>query len=502
MTTTTATTRTLHNMQDIKQYLGSRDQAVYFVSPSNFNMMDMHRWVGGWQNINLLDCFDGKHPNVLMVPDDHTRIFASTEDINHYLLKSPLTHKLLQSRSKKAVRDQALFLFFDEDIEGVCKEDLNLDVMLPPHRLVREVDSKLVTTGIGNQAGVCSVPNIMAKVASFADLQRLAEHAGLGPRWVVQTAYGDSGKTTFFIACEADYAAVADQIEAQHQVKVMRWVQRCKGTAIEACATRWGTFAGPLLTELIGAAELTPYAGGWCGNELYQAAFPDALRAEVLEKTRAMGDALYRRGYRGYFELDYLIDQDTGEVFLGELNSRISGVSAITNMSAFSQSRLPLFLFHLLEYDEGINLALEADAFNQDVLQNAAQGVSSQLILKYTEDRLKIVTQAPVSGVYSMTNGRLVLEKPGTNRLEALGPGQVYVLRITAEGEYAYKGGDLAIMFLNVVVQDDQGHLNEAGHTWVAALKAGFDYRDLSQEERSDVARAYHPASAKSGRST
>ena len=32
---------------------------------------------------------------VLMVPDDHTRIFASTEDINHYLLKSPLTNKLL-----------------------------------------------------------------------------------------------------------------------------------------------------------------------------------------------------------------------------------------------------------------------------------------------------------------------------------------------------------------------------------------------------------------------
>jgi biotin carboxylase len=338
------TTRTLHSVQDIKQYLANRAQPVYFVSPSNFNMMDMHQWVSGWKNINLLDCFDGTHANVLVVPDDHTRVFNSTEDINHYLLSSPLTRELVQSPNDNSARAQAIFLFFDDVLVDVCEKVLDLEVALPPHTLVREVDSKLVTTEIGNHAGVGSVPNRLARVESFAQLQQLAKDAGLGDRWVVQSAYGDSGKTTFFIATEEDYAAVADQIESQSQVKIMRWV-RCTGTAIEACATRWGTFVGPLLTELIGARELTPYAGGWCGNELYEAAFSERLRTQVLEKTQAMGDALYERGYRGYFELDFLIDQDSGEVYLGELNSRISGVTAITNMSAFSQTHIPLFLF-------------------------------------------------------------------------------------------------------------------------------------------------------------
>ena len=495
------TTRTLHSLQDIRQYFASRDRAVYFVSPSNFNMMDMHRWVRGWKNINLIDCFDGQHPDVLLVPDDHSRVFSSTEDINHYLMQSPLTRELIQSRTPKAVRDQALFLFFDTTLEHICANDLKLELALPPQSLVREVDSKIVTTDIGNQAGVRSVPNVLACVSSYADLQRLAHDADLGERWVVQTAYGDSGKTTFFIANEADYAAVADQIESESQVKVMRWV-RCTGTAIEACATRWGTFVGPLLTELIGAKELTPYAGGWCGNELYKDAFTDALRAQVLEKTQAMGDALYQRGYRGYFELDFLIDQDSGQVYLGELNSRISGVTAITNMSVFSQTHLPLFLFHLLEYDGHVNLTLRANAFNQSVLKNGAQGVSSQLILKATDERLKIITKAPVSGVYRMSAGAFVLEKPSTNRLEALATGQVYVLRIMKEDDYAYQGGDLAIVFLNVVVRTTDGQLNETGREWIAALKNSFSYRDLNQEERSAVALAQQSVNVKSGRST
>jgi len=99
---------------------------------------------------------------------------------------------------------------------------------------------------------------------------------------VIQSAYGDSGKTTY---------------------------------AIEACATQSGTYVGPLLGELIGFKELTPYQGGWCGNELYQDNFNDAIRAEIHEKTQRLGDTLYKHGYKGYFEIDYLIDLDDGSLY-------------------------------------------------------------------------------------------------------------------------------------------------------------------------------------------
>ncbi|MFW8588927.1 hypothetical protein ACOJBM_41295 [Rhizobium beringeri] len=38
-----------------------------------------------------------------------------------------------------------------------------------------------------------------------------------------------------------------------------------------------------------------------------------------------------QEGYRGYFDLDFLIDVEANEVYLGELNPRISGASSLTN---------------------------------------------------------------------------------------------------------------------------------------------------------------------------
>jgi hypothetical protein len=280
----------------------------------------------------------------------------------------------------------------------------------------------------------------------------------------------------------------------------MRWV-RCTGTAIEACATRWGTIVGPLLTELVGQDSLTPYAGGWCGNENYTEAFSPALRAQVQEKTRAFGDALYRRGYRGTFELDYLIDLDTKEVYLGELNSRITGVTALNNTSDFCGAHIPLFLFHLLEFDDHVDVQMDLDAFNRDVLRDGAKGVSSQLILKHTDAMLQVITRAPETGVYVMQeDGSLTLKKTSVNRRDALAVNEAFVLRIQEAGEYAYQGGDMAILFLNSLIRDAQGQINANGSKWVQALKDLFALRNLTQEERAAIELAHNPANVKSGR--
>jgi hypothetical protein len=488
--------QTLTSLADIRRYFAQNSTPTYFISASNFNLMGMHTWVRNWVNINLLDCFDGAHPQVQLVADDKTQVFDSIEDISHFLLNSPAVQARITAQQPAG---RAIFLFFDPQIETLC-QTLSLEIALPPNQLVREIDSKIITTEIGNQAGVRSVPNVLAKVSSFAELQRLAREADLGERWVVQTAFGDSGKTTFFIASEADYQAVASKIEREDTVKVMRWV-RCTGTAIEACATRWGTFVGPLLTELIGIPSLTPYPGGWCGNELYDAAFSDDIRRQVLQKSQAMGDALYQRGYRGYFELDYLIDLDTQEVYLGELNARITGISAMTNLSDFSASHIPLFLFHLLEYDAAVELTLNVDEFNQLQLGQGATGVAAQVILKYLPDALQIITQAPVSGVYQLqADGSLRLKYASYNRRDALAANEAYLLRIMREGEYAYHGGDLAILFVNNVIRHSEGGLNADGERWVQALQSCFQFRPLNQEERSLVELTHNPANVKSGR--
>ncbi|MGQ0710303.1 MAG: biotin carboxylase [Rhodoferax sp.] len=507
--TKTAPARTvLRSVADIRRYFAQRERAVYFISATNFNAMGMHRWVRGWHNITLLDCFDGAHSACSVVEDDHSRVFTGIEDINHYLFDHPDVAALLQARrairrsqrgrraSARIGADQALFLFFDAGLERRCAE-LGLELALPAHALVREVDSKIVTTRIGEAAGVASVPNVLSPVPSWQALCAAAQRAGLGEDLVLQSAWGDSGKTTYFIRSEDDYQAVAAPLRAQECVKIMRRV-RCAGMAIEACATRWGTVVGPLLTEMTGQPELTPYPGGWCGNENYPGAYSASVRQQVMEKTRAMGDALYARGYRGTFELDFLLDLDSGAVYLGELNPRLTGVSTLTNTSDFCEAHVPLLLFHLLEFDPDVALEMDLQDFNQGVLAQGAQGQSAQLILKYGEPRLQRIVQAPVSGVYRLTpTGALELVAPGVERRQAQQADEGYVLRLQRAGDYAYHGGDMAILFLNAVVREGDGRLNALGQRWTQALRETFVLADPSEDECVELAAVHHPVPAK-----
>jgi biotin carboxylase len=173
------------------------------------------------------------------------------------------------------------------------------------------------------------VPNTLAEVKAWSDLQRLATRAGIGTDLVLQSAFGDSGHTTFFIKSKADFDKHEHEIVGRGEMKIMKRIN-CRGSAIEACATKAGTIVGPLMTELVGFKELTPYRGGWCGNEILPKSFHPKILSKTREYTSRFGEQLRKEGYRGYFELDFLVDQDTKEVYLGELNPRITGASTPT----------------------------------------------------------------------------------------------------------------------------------------------------------------------------
>jgi hypothetical protein len=477
----------LNTVKDVAAYFKNNPNQYryHFVSPSNFNLMDLHRWVSNWQHIGFLDNYDKTNP-YSVVPDYQVNVLLdSIEAINLFLLRQKSVQSLLKPK------DKIMCLFFSEEIEAECRKQ-NLQLMLSSQAIMRHIDNKIETTKIGNRVGISSVPNVLTAVKSYQQLCELADQHKLGRDWVIQTAFGDSGKTTYFISNEAAFNEIAAELKQEEQIKLMKRI-RCQGTAIEACATRWGTFVGPLMLELIGAPALTPYAGGWSGNELHRQAAPTSVSDQAASMTQKLGDELYRLGYRGYFEVDYLIDLDTNEVFLGEINPRISGVTTLTTTTELSQQELPLFLFHLLEYDDNVELNLSANEFNQLVKQAGYQGVNAQLIAKHTSETLQIVSQAPVSGVYRLNDkSELVLIKRAHERLAATQPGEAFLLRILKEGSYAYQGADLAIVFVNEPVMFGQSQLNNQGDRWASAINQAFVRRDLTAEEAAWATR-YSP---------
>ena len=153
------------------------------------------------------------------------------------------------------------------------------------------------------------------------------------------------------------------------------------------------------MNDLIGHPELTPHKGGWCGNDIFPGALSpdDAERARTL--TRKLGDRLAEEGYRGFLEVDFLVDVDTGDLYLGEMNPRISGITSMTNVTAAAYADIPLFLFHMLEYLD-VDYEIDVDEINDRWAQASSIDVWSQLVLKDTGDEVQQLTAAPRTGIW------------------------------------------------------------------------------------------------------
>ena len=470
--------KTLRTISDIRRFFHRNERPIYFISATNFNLLGIDEWVRNFKYVSYIDCYDGRHPNVFVPNEAPHAEFESIEDINNYLLEHKEVIDHIKSRGGRPV---ATFLMFDEKTEALCRE-LGIEIWFPPAALRSRCDNKIETVRIGNKAGVPSVPNALKKVGSYEELRKVCQEAGLGHDLVIQSAFGDSGHTTFFIKSEEDWNKYAKEIVSEPEVKIMKRIN-CRGATLEACATRHGTLVGPLLTEVVGQKKLTPYKGGWCGNEIFPGAFTQGIRDQALDYAFKFGNELIKEGYRGYFDLDFLIDQDTGDVWLGELNPRVTGASSMTNHAAFAQADAPLFLFHLLEFS-GAEYEIDVNELNARWADPEFIDDWCQLVIKHTPDTVDIVTEAPESGIWRMQpDGSLAYSRFDYHRRMVESEAEAFYLRITGEGDYRYEGADLGILIMRGRAMTDEFELNARAHKFIDGIVGKYKGKPLPSAE-------------------
>ncbi len=464
--------RHLNGISELRTFFRTNSEPIYFVGPTAFNLLGIDRWVRNFQYIAYYDSWDGRHPRVF-APENRPYIeFESSEQINNYLLRDAEVREYLRRRGGVP---KVAMVFFDEETEEICREQ-GYDLILPPDALRRRLDSKIVTTQLGNEAGAPSVPNVLGHADSYAELSALAEAGGLGADLVVQTPYGDSGKTTFFIASERDWDANAADMRGQ-QLKIMKRINN-RAAAVEACITRHGTIVGPFMTDLTGYPELTPYKGGWCGNDLFPDALSEADRNVAIGHVRKLGDRLAREGYKGFLEVDVLVDTDTGAVYLGELNPRISGVSSMTNVTAGAYADMPLFLFHLLEFMD-VDYTIDVAEINERWSALAAVDVWSQLIMKEPGDEVERILAAPRTGSWRMTDGgALAFEHVSNDWHEITSEDEAFFMRVYGPGDYKFHGADLGILVTKGRMQTAEG-LTERCRRYITGIRAHYQSEAL-----------------------
>lgn len=479
-------TTKLKSISDIRNFFRNNEKPMFFISPTNFNLIGINEWVKNFNYIYYIDSYNGNHPSGFAPIEDQNSQFNSIEnyrsgqrevvDYNNYLLSNSQVIDYIKSFGKNPV---ALFLMFDENTEKLCQEN-NIKIWFPPNSLRQRLDNKIETVRLGNLVGVKSVPNCISQVNNYTYLQELAETYNLGTNLVIQTAFGDSGHGTFFITNETDWNKYANLITKQSEVKIMKQIN-CYSATQESCITKQGIIIAPLQTEVIGFSELTSDKGGWCGNELFPNAFTQEIKDKAWEYTFKFGKQLEKEGYRGYFNLDYLIEISSGEVFLGELNPRISGATPLTNHAAFANSDVPLFLFHLLEFSD-IDFELNIDEINQKWSNPANIDTWSSLIIKHIPNTIETVKSAPPTGIWCMNNdGSIKYSHFDCSCRNLKVQQEAFVQTVAGVGNYRYHGGDLVRLILRdrVMTDDFQGGdgttaLRDRTQAWIKGILAYY----------------------------
>lgn len=455
----------LQGLTEIYEFFRNYKKPIYFVSASPLNILGLGQFIPSLKYITYFDCFDGVHHRVFTPRERGNPEFTCLEDVVNYLLSHSETERFVAEQGRGG---HMLAVMFDNESRKLARQ-LGLKIALPPHRLREKLDSKIETTRLGNDAGVASVPNVLGKANSYAQLCKLAEEAGLGTDLVVQTPYGDSGKTTFFIADKKGWDKHSKYIVGE-KIKVMKRINPRCGT-VEAVATRHGTLVGPILSEIVGHKELTPFKGGWSGNEAYTSVVTPEQRQQLTAMVQCFGDRLYKEGYKGTFCIDYLIDKESGEVYLGELNPRISGASPITNLVTQKYGGAPMLMFHLLEF---LNVDYEIDL--QAIQQRWADfDTWTHVIFKHTSDDVRILDQVPRSGIWHMNSDTCVeLIRRSADWSNASGMDEAFFLRILGVGEYLYEGADMGVLLVRGRMQTPSDKLTARAKQWVTAMKSQF----------------------------
>ena len=182
--------------------------------------------------------------------------------------------------------------------------------------------------------------------------------------------------------------------------------------------------------------------------------------------------------------MDILVDLDADEVYLGELNPRITGVSSITNVTAGAYADIPLFLFHLLEYMD-VDYDIDADEINERWRELAAVDVWSQIVLKQPTGPAELITSAPRTGQWKLgTDGPLTFRRPSWDWHGLQDESEFFFLRVYGEGDYLFKGADLGVLVTKGRLQtDDPATLTPRCRNFISGIRSQFRTVALSGPE-------------------
>lgn len=165
---------------------------------------------------------------------------------------------------------------------------------------------------------------------------------------VVQFGHGWAGKTTFFINSEKEFLNLRQQYPETY-VKVSRFIG---GFSIlnNCCIYENKIFVSPPAVQISGIKKLFPNPFVTCGRQ-WPVKFISAYQEKEISRiSQQVGSVMQKKGYKGFFGLDFLVEKATGKIYLSEINARLTASSSFFTKLELGCGKIPLMLYHLASF--------------------------------------------------------------------------------------------------------------------------------------------------------
>jgi len=201
----------------------------------------------------------------------------------------------------------------------------------------------------------------------------------LGDRIVIQFPISFSGSGTFIIHSKEDfYITIASerfrkqkQKNALGKIKITKYVNRKLSPVMGVCCTKEGVVYTDLYNQIIDSPEVVREEKGtgvYCGNEWTSAKFSESIKIQAYRAAEKIGTYLQKNeGYKGYFGLDFILDDDNKILYAIEVNVRLIGSFPVFSMLQEVHKQPLIQAIQILQYLDRDDYVLDVESLNKEM---------------------------------------------------------------------------------------------------------------------------------------
>ena len=345
---------------EILSFLNTKEADV--IAKKNKISFFMEGYVKGEFRKDEISSFNNS--NNFKIKDENSKTIAT--------LKDKIIAEYLKSKKEKPVlllyrMSEGLVNLFKENKWTIVGSDYNVrkkyDNKIDFNRILEEVD--------------LPVPPYMILPQEEIDYDVVAK--SLGDKVVIQFPISFSGSGTFIVQSKEDFYKTisSDRFvkqkkkNTQKKIRITKYINRKLSPVMGVCCTKEGIVYTDLYNQIIDMPEVVNEdkgTGVYCGNEWTSVNFSETVKKQAYKAADKIGKYLKNKeGYKGYFGLDFILDDDTKILYPIEVNVRLIGSFPVFSMIQEVHKQPLIQALQILQYLDLDDYVLDIESINKNM---------------------------------------------------------------------------------------------------------------------------------------